>query len=107
MFLETAHGNIQVKTRDFDQLENLGFTELEVYRTRLLSKPLYYTIIGEEEKPVHYVVMSYLSVFSSIHWVMLIVCVANYFIRINLQLNYFLCAILIFFSLYYLMGLFK
>ncbi len=107
LFLETAYGNIQVGSRDFDQLENLGFTELEVYRTRLLGKPLFYKIIGEEGKPMHYAVMSYLSIFSSIHWVMLLVCLANYFIRINLQLNYFLCAILIFFGFYYLMGFFK
>ena len=106
-YIQTTIGAIEVYVRDYNQIETIDHPELKVCRTKIMGKPIAYMIVGESDTIVHEAVMSYLSLFSSIHWVMLLVCLANYFIRINLQLNYFLCAILIFFGLYYLIGLFK
>jgi len=98
-FVITSLSKLQVDLEDFYLIDDSKPQEIIIAKSGLLHKPLAFWISGQAQ--VHYPLGYYISQYTTFHLMMLLICLINFFMKKPLQLNYFLCAIIIMCSLYY------
>lgn len=102
-YIVTSSTQLQVDIQDFYLVDDTQSQEIFIAKSGLLRKPLAFWFVGQGE--VHYPLGLYISQYTTFHVMMMLVCLLNFYFKKYLQLNYFLGALIIMCSLYYVLML--